>query len=122
MATTYQLDEAPRSLQETQMSMPGRIAAPSAARSPELWLGAALIAAGLLGHVLAARAIGGGEVAFRDHLLGFVLILVVTGGLIAVLTRRFWPGRTDRAWLVTGIVQALFGLYVWIERFHMAGH
>ena len=94
----------------------------TSSRSPELWLGLALVVAGLLGHVFAARAIGGTYLAFRDHLAGFVLILVVTGGLIAVAGRRFWPARSDRTWLVIGIVQAIFGVYVYIERFHMSGH
>jgi hypothetical protein len=103
------------------MTVPRTIAHTSS-RSPELWLGLALVAAGLLGHVLAARAIGGNYVAFRDHLAGFVLILVVTGGLIAVAGRRFWPGHSERTWLFIGIVQALFGVYVYIERFHLGGH
>ena len=98
------------------------IVAPAKSRSPELWLGVVLVVAGLLGHVLAARAIGGSPVAFRDHLFGFLLILLVTGGLIAMLGRRFWPRRTDRTWLLIGVVQALFGLYVYIERFHIGGH
>ena len=104
------------------MTTSSMIVAPSTSRSPELWLGVILVVAGLLGHVFAARAIGGTYVDFRDHLLGFVLILVVTGGLIAMLGRRFWPRRTDRTWLLIGVVQALFGIYVYIERFHIGGH
>ena len=43
-------------------------------------------------------------------------------GSVSSHTRRFWPERSDRTWLVIGIVQAIFGVYVYIERFHMSGH
>jgi hypothetical protein len=93
----------------------------SARQRPLIWVGLILAALGLLGHVLAARAIGGTYIAFRDHLGGFVLIAAVTGAIIAALGWRFWKGRTDITMLIFGIVQGLFGLFVYIVRFHMHG-
>ena len=81
------------------------------------WLGAILIVVGFLGHFFAARAIGGSYIAFRDHIFGFFLILVVTGGIIAGLGWRFWKGRSDITVLTIGAVQALFGFVIYLERF-----
>ena len=92
-----------------------------AVRRQWVMLAALLIMLGLLGHLLAARAIGGTQLAFRDHIFGFVLILVVTGGIIAALGWRFWKGRTDLTLLAIGAVQLLFGIYVYIERFSVHG-
>ena len=85
------------------------------------WLGVLLIVIGLLGHLFAARAIGGSYVAFRDHIFGFFLILLVSGALIAGLGWRFWKGRHDITLLIVGVVQALFGVVVYVERFHVHG-
>jgi disulfide bond formation protein DsbB len=85
------------------------------------WLGVLLLVVGFLGHFFAARAIGGSYIAFRDHIFGFFLILVVTGGIIALLGWRFWKGRRDITVLIIGVVQALFGIYVYIERFNVHG-
>jgi uncharacterized membrane protein (UPF0136 family) len=84
-------------------------------------LGAALLAAGLLGHVLAAQAIGGTTLAYRDHLVGFVGLTVVSGALIVALGRRFWRSRNDVSLLIVGALQALLGLIVYIERFSVHG-
>jgi predicted membrane channel-forming protein YqfA (hemolysin III family) len=86
-----------------------------------IWLGLALVAAGLLGHLLAAHAIGGSSRAFRDHVFGFFLILVVTGTIVALLGRRFWRGRRDVTVLVVGVIQALFGVFVYVTRFSVHG-
>jgi 4-amino-4-deoxy-L-arabinose transferase-like glycosyltransferase len=83
------------------------------------WLGALLIVVGFLGHFFAARAIGGSYIAFRDHIFGFFLILVVTGGIIAWLGTRFWKGRRDLTVLIIGVVQALFGIVIYIFRYHV---
>ena len=80
-------------------------------------LGALLLGAGLLGHLLAARAIGGHSVAYRDHVFGFFLILIVTGAVVAALGWKFWRGRRDVTLLLIGLVQALFGLFVYLRRF-----
>jgi len=80
-------------------------------------LGVVLLVVGFFGHFFAARAIGGTTIAFRDHIFGFFLILVVTGAIIAGLAWRFWKGRNDITILVIGAVQALFGIYIYINRF-----
>lgn len=84
-------------------------------------IGVVLLALGLLGHLLAARAIGGTYVAYRDHMFGFVLLSVVTGAIIFGLGWRFWKGRPDVSVLMLGAVQALLGLLVYIQRFHVHG-
>jgi len=81
------------------------------------WLGVVLLIVGFLGHYFAARAIGGSYIAFRDHIFGFFLILVVTGAIIAGLGWRFWKGRRDITLVIIGGVQALFGIVVYIQRF-----
>ena len=82
-------------------------------------LGVLLLVLGFLGHFFAARAIGGSYTAFRDHIFGFFLILLVTGALIAGLGWRFWRGRLDITLLIIGAVQALFGLVIYVERFNI---
>jgi hypothetical protein len=84
------------------------------------WLGVLLIVVGFLGHFFAARAIGGSYIAFRDHIFGFFLILVVTGAVIWGLGLRFWKGRNDITLLIIGVIQAFFGIVVYINRFHIA--
>ena len=88
-------------------------------RRLRMWSGIVLLAAGLSGHLLAARAIGGYYVAYRDHIGGFVLLTVVTGAVIALLGRRFWRGRLDYTLLLLGVVQAIFGLVIYINRFNI---
>jgi hypothetical protein len=103
------------------MGMPSMTEGPSSTRRTRILLGLVLLALGFLGHVLAARAIGGSSVAFRDHIAGFFLILVVTGVIIAGLGWKFWRGRHDTTILIIGAVQALFGLFVYIQRFTVHG-
>ena len=88
-------------------------------RNWRIWLGAVLLVVGFLGHFFAARAIGGYYIAYRDHIFGFFLILLVTGSIIALLGRRFWKGRRDLTVLIIGVVQALFGIWIYINRFHI---
>jgi hypothetical protein len=85
------------------------------------WLGVLLIIVAFFCHYFAARAIGGSYVAFRDHIAGFFLILIVTGAIIAGLGWRFWKGRRDITLLIIGVVQALFGVFVYIQRYHVHG-
>ena len=85
------------------------------------WLGAILLVVGFLGHYFAARAIGGSYIAYRDHILGFFLILVVTGAIIAGLGWKFWKGRRDITVLIIGLVQALLGIWVYIGRYNVHG-
>jgi hypothetical protein len=79
-------------------------------------LGIILLVIGLLGHLLAAQAIGGSAMAYRHHVFGFFLILVVTGAIIAGLGWRFWRGRRDITLLLVGAVQALLGLAIYLDR------
>jgi hypothetical protein len=85
------------------------------------WLGLLLVVVGFLGHFFAARAIGGTYIAYRDHIFGFFLILLVTGAIIAGLGWRFWKGRHDITLLIVGVVQALFGVWIYINRFSVHG-
>jgi hypothetical protein len=84
-----------------------------------VWLGAILLVLGLLGHVLAAQAIGGSRLAYTHHIIGFFIGLVVFGAVAAALGRRFWRQRPDITLLVVGVAQALFGLAVYLERFRI---
>ena len=84
-------------------------------------LGIALLVAGLLGHVFAAKAIGGTHIAYRDHIGGYFLIALVTGVIIYLAGRFFWRKRPDITLLVFGFVQALFGVIVYINRFSVHG-
>ena len=93
----------------------------TASRSTLTLIGAVLLLVGLVGHVLAAQAIGGTTLAYRDHLLGFVGLTLVSGGMIAALGWRFWKGRRDITLLILGAVQAVLGLVVYINRFSVHG-
>jgi hypothetical protein len=86
-----------------------------------MWLGVILIAAAFLLHWLSARAIGGSYVAYRDHILGFFLILVVSGAVIGIIGWRFWRGRPDITTLLIGVVSMVLGVMVYIQRFHVHG-
>ncbi len=84
-------------------------------------VGVVLVIAGFFGHFFAAIAIGGTYVAYRDHMVGFFGMTIISGAILALLGRRFWRGRPDITVLVLGIIQAAFGLYVYINRFHLMG-
>lgn len=86
-----------------------------------LWAGYLLLGVGLLCHVLAAQAIGGSWIAYRDHVLGFVLLTVVSGAIIAGLGWRFWKRRHDITVLILGVVQSALGVWVYVERFSVHG-
>ena len=94
-------------------------APPASTRQLFFWLGVILIVVGLLGHVFAARAIGGTHLAYRDHIFGFVVIGMATGVIIGGLGWRFWKGRPDITLLTFGAVQAIAGLLIYVERFHV---
>ena len=84
-----------------------------------IWLGVILLGVGLSGHLLAARAIGGYYIAYRDHIAGFLLLTLVAGLIIAALGRRFWKGRHDITLLILGVVQTLIGIMIYINRFNI---
>ena len=84
-----------------------------------IWLGIILLAVGLSGHLLAARAIGGYYIAYRDHIAGFLGITGLFGIIIAAIGWRFWKGRHDITLLILGIVNALIGIVIYINRFNI---
>ena len=84
-----------------------------------IWLGGLFTIVGFLGHFFAARAIGGYAIAYRDHIFGFFLILLVTGVIIALLGRFLWRGRRDITILIIGATQALIGFVVYLNRFNV---
>ena len=92
---------------------------PERAGRLRILLGVVLLAAGLLGHLLSAHAIGGYYVAYRDHIAGFFLLTIVSGVIIAGLGWRFWRGRHDVTVLVLGAVQAILGFVIWLNRFNI---
>ena len=102
------------------MEKPDLVAGAATGSRGRIWLGVILLVFGFLGHFFAARAIGGSYVAFRDHIFGFFMILLVTGAIVAGVGWRFWRGRHDITVLIIGAVQALFGLVIYIERFNIA--
>jgi hypothetical protein len=103
------------------MDNPHAIGVADTGSRTRIWLGVILIGLAFLGHFLAARAIAGtNPLAYKHHIFGFFLILVVTGAIIAVLGWRFWKGRPDITVLTIGVVQALFGLVIYIRRFDIS--
>jgi len=84
-----------------------------------IWFGALFLVLGLLGHVFAAQAIGGSRIAYTHHVFGFFVGLVFFGAVATALGWRFWKHRPDITLLVVGVAQALFGLAVYIQRFHV---
>jgi hypothetical protein len=94
---------------------------PPVVKRSGLLLGVILIAVAFLLHWLSARAIGGSYVAYRDHILGFFLILVVSGAVIGIIGWRFWRGRPDITILLAGVVSVVLGVMVYIQRFHVHG-
>jgi len=103
------------------MGPPSMSAAARSTRRARVLLGWVLLGLGLLGHLLAARAIGGSYVAFRDHIGGFLLLTVVSAAIIGGLGWRFWRGRRDITLLWVGAVQAVLGVIVYLQRFHVHG-
>jgi uncharacterized membrane protein len=94
------------------MTAPG--AAPRAGRA---WPAALMLLVGFLGHLIAAHLNGGSQVAYLHHVVGFFLILVVTGVVILGVGRLLWRGRTDITLFVIAVVQALMGaVVVYLER------
>jgi hypothetical protein len=103
------------------MGTPSMSATPRSPRRARVLLGWVLLGFGLLGHLLAARAIGGSYVAFRDHIGGFLILTVVSAAIIGGLGWRFWRGRRDISWVSIGAVQAILGAVVYLQRFRVHG-
>src|SRR5438552_15159228 len=81
-----------------------------------IWLGVILLGVGLSGHLLAARAIGGYYIAYKDHIEGFVFLTLVTGAIVAALGWRFWRGRHDITWLLVGAVETILRIVLYHNR------
>ena len=81
-----------------------------------IWIAVVLLLVGLLGHVLAAHAMGGSRIAYVHHVLGFFIIIVLTGLPLLGLARLFWRGRHAVTLLVFAAVQALLGLVVYVNQ------
>jgi hypothetical protein len=93
----------------------------------QTWLaGIVMNVAGLSGHLLAAAAIANkyttSWIAYRDHVGGFLLIMLVLALIVAPLGRKFWRGRPDRTVLIIGAIQLAFGIFVYFMRFRIVGH
>lgn len=86
-----------------------------------LLLGLILLVVGFLGHFFAARAIGGTYLAYRDHMLGFVGLTLVSAVIVWLLGMRFWKGRHDITLLIVGVIQAIVGILVYNSRFSVHG-
>jgi hypothetical protein len=80
-----------------------------------------LLAARLLGQVLAARATGGAFRADRDHHLGYVLLTAASGALLALVGGRFWRAQSKRTQLLLGVVQARCELFAYVTPFSVQG-
>lgn len=80
-----------------------------------VWLGVVLLVIGLVGHLLAAHAMGGSTVAYQHHVAGFVGLSLVSGAIIALVGWRFWKGRHDITLLILGGLQALIGVLVYLQ-------
>lgn len=120
MSRRADLAVRPLSLQRGHMGTSSTASAPPSAGWLLRWGGWLLLGLGLLGHLYAAYATGGSRVAYAHHVLGFALILLVTGGLIAGLGYWLWRSRPAVTLLVIGLVQALLGVWVALEPFRAA--
>ena len=76
-------------------------------------IGLALLALGLLGHLLAASAEGGRAIHYRHHIVGFFLLSLVSGIVLGVVSRLFWRGRHDVTLLILGALQTIFGWLIY---------
>ena len=103
------------------MGTPSMPAESSSTLRARILLGWVLLALGLLGHCLAARAIGGTYLAFRDHIAGFVILTLASFAIIGGLGWKFWRGRWDITLLAVGAVQAILGFVIYLQRFTVHG-
>ena len=90
-----------------------------ARRALWMWLGVLLLIAGLCGHLFAARAIGGYYVAYKDHIVGFVILTSIAALILWPLGRKFWRGRSDITVFLLGAVQAIAGFLIYLNRYHV---
>jgi hypothetical protein len=107
------------------MAISGVVSARDTGYQIRLWLGILLLLAGFLGHYLAAHAIGGTYIAYRDHMGGFVFLTVVTGAIIAGFGTRFMARaprhHTPHSWRAAG-GNWTFCLYQSVQRTRLAAN
>ena len=84
-----------------------------------LWWGVGLLGVGLVFQLLAAGATKGTLVAYRNHVVGFVLLTLVSVVAMVFIGRRYWRGRVDLWVLTLGAVQAAVGAMTYVVRFHV---
>jgi hypothetical protein len=78
-----------------------------------VWLGLTLLVAGFFGHFFAAMALGPGLNAWRDHMLGFAGLTVISALIVGTIGWRFWRGRRDITLLIVGVIQLVIGIMVY---------
>lgn len=54
-------------------------------------------------------------------MFGFFALTLVSAAIVAALSMRFWKGRHDITLLIVGVIQALIGVQVYINRFTVHG-
>ena len=82
-------------------------------RDPRLTaLGVILLIGGFFGHAYAAHSLGPGHHAWRDHMLGFLGLTIVSAAIVGALGWKFWSRRTDITILVVGVIQLILGIVV----------
>lgn len=101
------------------MSPPNSAAVRAPINQSFIAIAGVLLAAGLCGHLFAARGIGGSYIAYRDHIAGFAILTIASLVIVGLLGWRFWKGRRDITLLTVGVIQAILGLVIYIERFHV---
>jgi hypothetical protein len=74
-----------------------------------------LLAIGLLGHLLAANAMGGGRTQYTHHIIGFFIILIVVAVLLWAIGWLFWKNRPHITVMLIATVQAILGLLVYFN-------
>jgi uncharacterized membrane protein len=79
-------------------------------------IAAMLLLIGMLGHVLAAHAMGRSSIAYVHHVLGFFLIAILTGLPLLGLAWLFWRRRRGMTLLIFAAIQALLGLAVYANQ------
>jgi hypothetical protein len=84
-------------------------------RATTKYAAAILLIIGLLGHILAAEAMGGSRIAYTHHIIGFFIILLVSGVLIWAVGWRFWRKRSDITLIAISAVQAILGIAVYFQ-------
>jgi hypothetical protein len=80
-----------------------------------VWLGLILLVAGFFGHFFAAMALGPGHNAWRDHMLGFAGLTVLSAIIVGAIGWRFWKGRRDITLLIVGVIQLILGIMVYLN-------